>query len=437
MLTAFSIFRLWNVFYQAIATFLVYGMSLFWSTVPALFREWIRILIILITLIYWFSKIKSYRKYRKQIWIVFSFLIIISVLLSLFISHATFSNIFIWIKYWFQRTFVLLSATFFGFVFSNKRKQTKFFQYLPRVLVSIVLIGFLWQWAKLLRPDFFHTIWYGKLDDYYYGTNPPIYYLTTFEWTLRRQWLFSGPNNYGYFLVAFLPLVRSFFIKNIQKKEKSELSIIALLIRFAWMIATLSRSVLVWMVVVFITMFRKQLKKNKKLILRWWIWIFLALIWLSALKRQSTLWHIASKLNTIPEVISTPLWHWLGSSWPAVHYEWKFLPENYYLQIMLDIWTIGFIFRVITMLYLFRTQYKIIHQTSSKDFQLSESEENQTSMLHKMQIWLLALFVMWLFLHVFEDSMVNYLFFTVYGILLWSLSSNLKGELWWKIKFEK
>ena len=253
-------------------------------------------------------------------------------------------------------------------------------------MVSIVLIGFLWQWAKLLRPDFFHTIWYGKLDDYYYGTNPPIYYLTTFEWTLRRQWLFSGPNNYGYFLVAFLPLIRSFFTKNIQKKEKSELSIIALLIRFVWMIATLSRSVLVWMVVVFITMYRKQLKKNKKLILRWWIWIFLALIWLSALKRQSTLWHIASKLNTIPEVISTPLWHWLGSSWPAVHYEWKFLPENYYLQIMLDIWTIGFIFRAITMLYLFRTQYKIIHQISSKDFQLSESSENQASMLRKMQI---------------------------------------------------
>ena len=40
-----------------------------------------------------------------------------------------------------------------------------------------------------------------------------------------------------------------------------------------------------------------------------------------------------------------------------------------------------------------------------------------------LQRWLLALLVMWLFLHVFEDSMVNYLFFVIYWILLGYLSS--------------
>ncbi|MBQ7074134.1 hypothetical protein IJM86_03600 [bacterium] len=46
-----------------------------------------------------------------------------------------------------------------------------------------------------------------NLDNYQYGMKPPIYYLTGYEGTLRWQGLFSGPNNYGYFLVGFFPLV--------------------------------------------------------------------------------------------------------------------------------------------------------------------------------------------------------------------------------------
>ena len=43
--------------------------------------------------------------------------------------------------------------------------------------------------------------------------------------------------------------------------------------------------------------------------------------------------------------------------------------------------------------------------------------------LRPFQIWLLALLVMGLFLHVFEDSMVNYLFFWGYGLMLWALQA--------------
>jgi hypothetical protein len=193
--------------------------------------------------------------------------------------------------------------------------------------------------------------------------------------------------------------------------------------------------VLVGMVVVFIIMYWDKLKKKKKLLLCWWVLIGVAIILLSLLKRESTIWHIKSKFDTIPEVISAPLWHWLWSSWPAVHYEWKFLPENYYLQIMLDIWTIRFLFWVVSILYLFWVQYKIIK--SYKVVNITQEDEIYLKVFRKMQIWLFALLVIWLFLHAFEDSMVNYLFFTIYWIILWSLSTNLKKELWWKIKIEK
>ena len=425
MLTTFSIFRIINVLYQVIATFLVYWLHLCESWYPALAREWLWILFLLLVLILWYKKFKLYWKYWEKTWIAFIILIVISILFSLF-KDVSWSNMFIWIKYWFWRTFILISASFFGYVISEKRQKSKLVRILPRILVCSVWFGFIWQWAKLLWPDFFYSLWYGGLDDYAYWENPPIYYLTWYQWTLRRQWFFSWPNNYWYFLVAFLPLVWWFFTSNIKKKQNVVLSIIALIIWISWMWATLSRAVLVWMVIVFLAMYWSKLKEKKRWLIRWWVWIVAILAILSVLKRESTVWHITSKLSTIPEVISQPFGHWLGSSGPAIHYEWKYLPENYFLQIMLDIWTVWFLFWIFSILCLLLIQYKVIWLNKWK---LSNEEEYQLKILHRLQIWFFALFIMWLFLHVFEDSMVNYLFFTIYGIVLWSLSTKLKEDL--------
>lgn len=433
MLTTFSIFWILNMFYQIISTFFVYWIELCWTSFPALIREWIWLLFLFVVLILWYKKFKLYWKHWKKTWIVFIILIIVSVLFSL-LKDISRSNMFIWIKYWFRWTFILISASFFGYVISEKWQKSKLIQILPRVLVWIVWAGFLWQWTKLLRPDFFYFLGYGGLDDYSYGENPPIYYLTWYEWTLRWQWFFSWPNNYWYFLVAFLPFVWRFFTNKIKKKEDTILSTLALVVRMAWMVATLSRAVLVWMVVVFVALYRSKLKSKKRWLLRWGIWLLIAIAVLSVLKRESTVGHITSKLSTIPEVISEPLGHGLGSSGPAIHYEWKYLPENYYLQIMLDIGTVWFLVRTFMLMCLLLVQYKVIWLSKWK---LTNEEEYQLQVLYKLQIWFFALFVMWLFLHVFEDSMVNYLFFTIYGIVLWSLSTKLKGELSWKEVLEQ
>jgi len=428
MLTIFSIFWILNVFYQVISTFFVYGIHLCESSYPALIREWIWLLFLFVVSILWFKKFKPYWKHWKKTRITFIILIVVSVLFSL-LNDVSWSNMLIGIKYWFWWMFILISASFLWYVISEKWQKSKIIQILPRVLVWIVWAWFLWQWAKLLRPDFFYSWGYGGLDDYSYGENPPIYYLTWYQWTLRRQGFFSWPNNYWYFLVAFLPFIWRFFTNKIKKKEDTVLSVLALVVRMAWMVATLSRAVLVWIVVVFIALYWKELKTKKRRLLRWGIWLLVVLAVLSVLKRESTVWHITSKLSTIPEVISQPLWHGLGSSGPAVHYEWKYLPENYFLQIMLDIWTVWFLFWVFSILYLLLIQRGIL---KLRNWKIDDEEEYQFQTLHKLQIWFFALFVMWLFLHVFEDSMVNYLFFTIYGIVLWSLSTKLKKDLSWK-----
>jgi hypothetical protein len=190
MLTTFSIFWILNVFYQVIATFLVYWIHLCESSHPALIREWIWLLFLFVVLILWYKKFKPYWRHWKKTWIAFIILIVVSVLFSL-LKDVTWSNMFIGIKYWFRWMFILISASFLWYVVSEKWQKSKLIQILPRVLVWVVWAWFLWQWAKLLRPDFFYSLWYGGLDTYSYGENPPIYYLTWYEWTLRRQWFFS------------------------------------------------------------------------------------------------------------------------------------------------------------------------------------------------------------------------------------------------------
>ena len=65
-----------------------------------------------------------------------------------------------------------------------------------------------------------------------------------------------------------------------------------------------------------------------------------------------------------------------------------------------------------------RMQKSLIARTEK-----TEQKSEFLQYLRPFQIWLLALLVMGLFLHVFEDSMVNYLFFWRYGLMLWALQA--------------
>ena len=65
-----------------------------------------------------------------------------------------------------------------------------------------------------------------------------------------------------------------------------------------------------------------------------------------------------------------------------------------------------------------RMQKSLIARTEK-----TEQKSEFLQYLRPFQIWLLALLVMGLFLHVFEDSMVNYLFFWGYGLMLWALQA--------------
>lgn len=431
MLSFLSLFWIFSALYHIFVTITVYGLELFSHSFPSLIREGIWCLFILGIFLCNYKQRKEYWKKWKRSWIFFIFVCGFWVVVSYFLHERSLWDIFIGLKYGFWWTFILLSASAVGFFYQKTFKHLKVFQWIAGGLMMIVILGFLWQGAKLLYPDFFFSLGYGPLDDFQFGEKPPLYYLTGYEGTLRWQGLFSGPNNYGYFLVAFFPLILLFFGESLRKIKSWTLSQrINVLLVIIWMLAmgmTLSRSVLIagFLVLIFINI--PLLKKNKRLLIGGGIALVIVFGILSLLKRESTLWHLTSKLWAIPQIINAPLGYGLGTSGPAIHHNGSLLPENYFFQIMLDIWTLGFILWALMLLQIIGVHHAI--KTSLENKKLKEAQQTQLLLLQRVQIWFLALLLIGLFLHVFEDSMVNYIFFIVYGILLGSLSREIHGGI--------
>lgn len=420
-----GIFWIFIVFYHLFVTIIIYWFL--WGSYaefPAILRDGIRIVLFLIIFLFNIKYLKKYLLNWKYPWIVFIIMIIWGIVVSL-LKDKTLFDMFIWIKYWFFYMLILLTASFIWFIKKEidswKLVINRNLKIIWYWLIGIMIVWFIWQWAKLLWPDFFMNIWYWPLNDFFFGENPPIYYLTWFKWTLRRQGIFSGPNNYWYFLVAFLPLIllinkyRRFF-KNSKYNEYCKYWIIWL-----WILAilfTLSRTAILWSAIVFIVINLERIRKNK---LKSWIILFLwliSIVWLSFLKDSSTLNHIVAKFGSLKYVIDNPIWMGLGTAWPAIHHNWSILPENYFLQVMLDIWTIWFIIWAFFW-------YLIININKKIRGNLKEYKKNTDYILWRyLNISLFCLMFMWLFLHVFEDSMVNYLFFVTYWIFIWYFSNN-------------
>ena len=62
---------------------------------------------------------------------------------------------------------------------------------------------------------------------------------------------------------------------------------------------------------------------------------------MSVRKWESTLAHLAAWGEGWEAFVQQPLGYGLGAAGPAVHFSGIYLPENHYLQLLLDLGTIG------------------------------------------------------------------------------------------------
>jgi len=437
MMKFLKVFLIFVVLYHIFVTIIRYWIFAWaYPELPALFRDTIRLLFIAIIFTYNYKFIKQYRRKWKWPRITFAVLLIFGVWIS-YIKWKSFYDMFVGIKYCFIYLFVFLSATWLWFFLQkheawsmkHEAKIFNFISFIKYLLIWTLIIGFIRQILKFIRPDLFLKIWYWVFNDFKFGAKPPIYYLTWYQGTPRRQWIFSWPNNYGYFLIAFLPLIILLFkekIKNLKEffkiNKKQLLNIWFIILRIIAILLTLSRTAFIgWIVWIAVLNFQR-IKKHKRLSI--WILIvcLLVIIWLSEIKWTSTIAHIKAKFGSIDYVLKNPGWYGLGTSWPAVHHNWTILPENYFIQLLLDIGTIGFIIRAFLII---QIQYILQKIKKNKD-------DKKYMKVYLFWIWLniwrICLLIMWLFLHVFEDSMVNYLFFISRWLTSWYLSTNTNKE---------
>ncbi|MFA7298106.1 MAG: hypothetical protein WC010_00455 [Candidatus Absconditabacterales bacterium] len=433
MLNFIKPFLLFVVIYHIFVTIVGYGiLGGAYPQLPALGRDVIWLLFFIVICMANFKALKSYLKIRKRPRITLIILISFGVGISLLKGKGTY-DIFIGIKYGLLYLLIFLSSTFIGRLFTEK-STNNFLKFLKYFLITTLITGFLRQGFKFIRPDFFLNIGYGPLNDFKFGVKPPIYYLTGYQGTPRRQGIFSGPNNYGYFLIAFLPVIFFFLKQKFTSIKKifttNKAAIINTSIIVLWILAivlTLSRTAFIGGIVGLAIMNIQRIKKHKKISLGIGIVFLTGLVGLSIFKGASTLGHLKAKFGSLKYVIDQPSGYGLGTSGPAVNHNGTILPENYYIQLMLDIGTLGFIMWTLVILQIIQLARKI--QTSFKTLRANTSNQTIYLIRRGLNIGRVCLLIMGLFLHVFEDSMINYLFFVSWGILSGYLSTMIDKRL--------
>jgi len=373
-------------------------------TILSILRDLWWVLIVAATAIWKYKDIIPFIRQRKYPLLLSSITIISSILLSLMQGTDQY-NIFIGIKYGYMFLWILLSALFVWRTLTKEQKE-KITTIIPKIIITTIIIWLLRQMAKYIRPDFFFNLGYGAIGDFIFGQEPPIYYRTWPWWEPRLQGLFAWPNNYGYFLAAFFPLLLYSFQQQITKNKKL-LWGIAIIITIVSIILTLSRTALIWTIIGTIFMYATRFKQHKKILWTILIGAIMSILWLSILKWWSTQEHLIQKLSSIQYIIDKPLGYGLGSSWPAIHHKWTILPENYYIQIAIDTGTLGAILLLLTLI--------VLLQSMKRD-----NKDEERSLI----VWFFVLLIMGLFLHVFEDSMVNYIFFITRGLYIWYTSKT-------------
>jgi hypothetical protein len=272
---------------------------------------------------------------------------------------------------------------------------------------------------------------YGALWDFVWQTKPPLYYLTSYNGFPRLGWLFSGPNEYGYLLMTMF----SFLLLHIRRDRRT-----IWVLYVGSLFATISRWALIWV--------------GFQLIVRYWrryyqwvvvggllgIWL---LIVLSIWKPESTSTHLMSKVWNAKVIAHQPLWYGFGISGPSIHYNSCnvclraeqcalqpggvcpycdcFLPENVYMQLIMELWIVWFLaWLVMTVLWL-RSVFRLMARSRRDD---DERSQYLSLVLYALVMWFLGLLVEGMFLHVFESSMIHYFFFVPLGLSWWWLVAS-------------
>jgi len=402
-------------FYVFIAVFI--GSELWVKNAWIFIKE---LIIVLLFFSLWFEFIKNKKipKFDTIDYLIFAYII--------YWIFITFFN-WLWLKsvvYWGRYDFIFLVV----FLIFKQGKQ--FLSVSVNSLVKLFLIS--WWFSLLFSIMIKFRLWEQALisftdyiSNWTFNWSIPTYHWLENSWIKRFQWIFDWPNQMAFFLILYSSIMLHYL------KKKFEYHIILILILILILvILTYSRSALLWIIiwtwVVFLINIKTIYKKHKKIFINWllilliFIWIlwfiFNDKVWNILLRTSSTTWHFDRMQIWIDRFIENPLWSWLAESGPAYRSiypdkqtkadEQYYIPESWFIQQLTEWGIIYFSLFILILIFILNNLY-----INSKS----------------IFIWLIAILVMNIFLHIFEATYLSVLLF----IFVWLLynKENMKNNM--------
>ena len=242
-----------------------------------------------------------------------------------------------------------------------------------------------------------------------YSWSIPNYHWLENSWIKRFQWIFDWPNQMAFFIILYA----SVFLQSIKKKFEYHI-ILFLAILFSLVIITYSRSALLgifsWIWLVVLLNIKYIYKKYKKVFLAWIIILSISIAWIFVwfnenlhniiLRSSSTTGHFDRMEIWYNRFITKPMWSWLAEAGPAYRNiypdkqnkdaEKYYIPESWFIQQLIE-W--GFIYFSIFLLIFINILFNLYKNSKT------------------LFIWLIAILVMNVFLHIFEATYLSILLF--------------------------
>lgn len=399
-----------------------------------LLRFWKEVLVMLLLLATFIDlhlhkqKISNLLKWNYLVWLTLTFIISSLVFIGFPYLEFKVSN-FLGFKYDVFFLFCLLIWIYLNFIKDNFKLMlyTIFISWFTSLVIFLpwYLSGDISSVSKIF--------WYSSKVSTY-NANSCISFAQNVNWQHRFQWTFWWPITFSIFLVVFYIIYIGFILKKDIKNNYIKIAYIVIPSLFVLPSIFLSysktsilglifwASIFAYLSAKFI--FKKSLKKWQMYYIYWFL--LLLLIGLVIVKRDLFL-HPDAILNRLENLIRSlemlmynPIWYGLWIAWPASQiwrsieslWNWQilaqstsaiavFLPENWYVQILLEQWIIGFSIFISLFLILGFTLFKIVK--NKKDY---------------FSIGIFSSFVsicfMALFCHAFEDAGTVYPLFMIY-----------------------
>ena len=395
-------------FYVILAVF--FSVQIWIPKAGFLFKELILVLLF-VSLIYEFYKNKIRPKFDLLDYLIFAYFgygIIISFINGLWLSSIVYGGrydfVFFIVFLIYRHGKLFLQVSYNGLLKLFLLSAT------ASLLCSILIKFRLWEKYLLI---FWFTDY---ISNWTFDGRVPNYHGLENSGIKRFQWIFDGPNQMAFFLIVYTSILMQYV------KKKFEYHMVLILIAlFILVIMTYSRSAILgifsWIWLLLLLNIKEIYKRFKKILIggligcliAWWgmLLIFGDKVENIVLRSSSTTGHFDRMAIWIDRFLEKPFWAWLAEAGPAFRSiypdkqtkqdEQYYIPESWFIQQLIEG---GFIYFI-----LFVTILTLI---AKKLYRYSKP----------LFVWMIAVLVMNVFLHIFEATYLSILLFLFIALFI-------------------